>query len=167
LTVARYESGEQSHRRERVDLSAICTSVVAELTSLFESKQIRMHADIPSTEISVLGDESEIRRAVTNLIANAVAWTPRMGEISLTTGSLAGNAFITVKDNGYGVPAGMREQLFERFVGRARHGAGSGLGLYIVRRIAESHSGTVRYEPGSPHGSVFTLSLPIYSESAA
>lgn len=165
LTVARYESGEQSHRREPVNFSAICSAVVKEMTSLFESKRITVHAEIDTVPVMVLGDESELRRAVTNLVANAVAWTPQHGEVSIAAGRVAGDAYLTVKDNGYGVPAGMREQLFERFVGRARHGAGSGLGLYIVRRIAESHSGTVRYEPGNPSGSVFTLTVPLSAEA--
>jgi len=166
LTVARYESGEQSHRREAVNLAAITASVLAEMTSLFDSKHITVRASIDDGAITVLGDEGELRRAVTNLVANAVAWTPQHGEVEIAAGKAGGDAFVTVKDNGYGVPAGMREQLFERFVGRARHGAGSGLGLYIVRRIAESHSGTVRYEPGAPNGSVFTLTVPLYSDAS-
>jgi signal transduction histidine kinase len=57
--------------------------------------------------------------------------------------------------------------MFERFVGRSRHGGGSGLGLYIVRRILEAHSGSVRYEPRSPAGSTFTIALPLNEEDQA
>jgi signal transduction histidine kinase len=76
---------------------------------------------------------------------------------------VAGNyAGIRVEDNGYGVPDDLREHMFERFVGRSRQG-GTGLGLYIVRRILEAHSGTVRYEPREP-GSSFIMALPLLEE---
>jgi signal transduction histidine kinase len=77
---------------------------------------------------------------------------------------VGGYAGIRIEDDGYGVPEDLREHMFERFVGRSPHGGGTGLGLYIVRRILEAHSGTVRYEPRTPAGSVFTLTLPLYEE---
>jgi signal transduction histidine kinase len=70
---------------------------------------------------------------------------------------------LTIQDTGYGVPPEQRGTLFQRF-GGSRPGAGTGLGLYIVRRIVEKHGGTVEYEPREPRGSTFTVSLP-YGES--
>jgi signal transduction histidine kinase len=71
-----------------------------------------------------------------------------------------GKGSLAVVDTGYGVPPAMRPALFTRFAG-AQRGGGSGLGLYIVRRIAEANGGTATYAPNEPSGSRFTLTLPL------
>lgn len=165
LLVARYESGEQSQMREPVDMNVLATAVAAELESIAQAKHLTVRCAVPPLPLLVSGDESELRRAITNLLANALTWTPRDGTIALSLQRQDGWATITVEDNGYGVPESAREQLFQRFAGRSRQGAGSGLGLYIVRRIAEGHRGSVTYRPGAQGGSVFTLRLPAESET--
>lgn len=163
LLVARYESGEQSTLRAPVEIPQLVRGVLADLKPLTDSKQILVDvSQIQSDGARALADEAEIRRALTNLVANAVMWTPHAGHIAVSTRSKDSHVSIRVEDDGYGVSPAVRDALFQRFVGGARQGTGSGLGLYIVRRIAEGHGGSVTYEPRSPHGSIFTLTLPLH-----
>ena len=161
LLVARYESGDQSRERDLVHVPKLVASVVSELEPMWRLKHIDCVVT-GSQDAVVVGDHGELRRAVMNLLANAINWTPDGGSIQVDASYSAGRVIIRVADNGYGVAEAQREQLFQRLVPSddARQGGGSGLGLYIVRRIAESLSGTVRYEPNKPHGSVFVMDLP-------
>ena len=166
LLVARYESGEESKLREPVDLRTLAQEVATDLDSLAKSKEIELRLTMPVESVYVLGDDAELRRAITNLLANAVTWTPTHGTISLEIKRVDNTVTFTVEDNGYGIADSARKQLFQRLAGRSRQGAGSGLGLYIVRRIAEGHGGSVAYRPALPAGSVFEFRLPVLPEAA-
>ncbi len=163
LLVARYESGEQSRVREPLDVAELARSVLTEMQSLSASKHLTasVRVEPPGASAEVTGDEGELRRALINLVANAVTWTPEGGTIEVRVLARDGEIEVDVIDDGFGVPEAMRPALFGRFVGDgARRGAGSGVGLYIVRRIVEGHGGRVAYAPRDPRGSVFTIELP-------
>jgi signal transduction histidine kinase len=159
LLVARYESGEASTAREPVDCSELLTGITAELRPVTDMKGIELRVDVPGTPLWAIGDPHEIRRAVVNLLANAIDATPRAGHVTARAAREGNFIGMTVEDDGYGVAPEQRKSLFQRF-GGGYHGAGTGLGLYIVRRIAEKHGGTVEYEPREPRGSTFTMTLP-------
>lgn len=160
LLVSRYESGDRSMRRDPVDLPALATDVVHELEPLWRDKRVDVTLDATQPVVA-LGDERELRRAIVNLVANAITWTPAEGTITVAVGADPAGARVVIDDDGYGVPEAERDHLFERVGGAAgRQGAGSGLGLYLVRKIAESHGGDVAYAPRPAGGSRFTLSLP-------
>ncbi len=163
LLVARYEAGEASTVREQIACSELAAHVAAELRPVAEIKGVELRADLPANPLLAIGDPHEIRRAIANLLANAIDATPRGGHVTVS-GHLAGESIaIVVEDDGYGVPEERRAGLFQRF-GGGHPGSGTGLGLYIVRRIAEKHGGTVAYAPREPRGSAFTLTLPMAKE---
>jgi signal transduction histidine kinase len=168
LIVAKYESGEQSNERGPVKLGTLVRSVVDELDPMWHAKGIRMRVGDDESAVAA-GDNSEIRRAVMNLVANAVSWTPEGGTIAVRVRGDDATVSVTVEDDGYGVPPSERDVLFQRLPSRpaTRAGSGSGLGLYIVRRIAENHGGSVTFNPREPQGSEFALTLPAYVPVAA
>jgi signal transduction histidine kinase len=163
LLVARYEAGEASTLNERVSCDDLALRIVEELQPVADVKGVEIRAEIGPRPLATRGDPHEIRRAIANLVANAIDATPRGGHVIVGVHRTGETIAITVADDGYGVPEELRGGLFQRFAG-GHPGAGSGLGLYIVRRIAEKHGGTAQYAPQSPTGSTFTMTLPAIEE---
>ncbi len=159
LLIARYEAGEESNLHESIALAPLLISAVEELRPVAESKNVQLTNDAAAADLPIVGDPYELRRAVINLIANAIAATPEGGTIHVRGERRDGKVKVAIEDDGYGVPSELQPALFTRF-GRARSGGGSGLGLYIVRRIVEKHGGTVAFAPRDPQGSTFTMTLP-------
>jgi signal transduction histidine kinase len=159
LMVARYEAGEESTLREPVACEVLLRRVVEELQPIAEVKDVALVAEVKHEPLWMMGDPHEIRRAVVNLVANAVEATPQGGNVTVVGDRVDNRVTLTVSDTGYGVAPERRPTLFQRF-GGTRAGAGTGLGLYIARRIVEKHGGTIEYYPREPRGSVFAISLP-------
>ncbi len=162
LLVARLEGGGPRAVRSRVRLDA----VVRELASEFGAMASARGVDIvmrASDDAIALGARGDVRRAIANLVANAITHTPSGGTVELSACKGEGSVEVTVADDGYGIDERRRASLFERFSRAAQTGTGTGtgLGLYIVRRVAEEMGGCVRYEPRTPRGSSFTLSFPV------
>ncbi len=151
LLASRLDGPQTLDPNERVDLLA----VAAEEAS-------RVDAQLDGTALVVAGDERLLRRALRNLLENARRYGGR--EVNVVTEAHAGRALVRVCDRGPGVPEAMRERIFESFFrlpGHAEQAGGVGLGLSLVKQIAERHGGSVRCEAREGGGSCFVLSLPL------
>ena len=110
----------------------------------------------------LVGDKRRLRRALANLVDNAVKYTPAGGRVVLTTGRDMAEAWVTVRDTGVGIAEGELPRVWDRLYRseRTRHERGLGLGLGLARAIAEAHGGRIEAESAPEHGSRFTLRLP-------
>jgi signal transduction histidine kinase len=160
LLVARLENGGMRELRTRVRLDAIVRELAAEYGAMASSRGIDI-VTRASDDAVALGARGDVRRAIANLFANAITHTPSGGTVEVCARRGPRTVEVTVVDDGYGIEERYRSSLFERFSRAAQAGTGTGLGLHIVRRVAEEMGGSVSYEPRDPRGSCFTLSFPV------
>ncbi len=171
LDLTRIQAGRVAMRVGSVDVAQLASEVVDQLAPRAPRHSLR--ASFAPTFPLIRGDADQLRRALFNLIQNAVKYSPDGGEV-LVAGevrSLDGQpwAVVRVIDHGIGIPAGEQERIFERFhrsdTRLSRSTAGVGLGLYITRSIVEGHGGRIWADSaGQGRGSVFTITLPLYNE---
>jgi two-component system sensor histidine kinase BaeS len=111
------------------------------------------------------GDRAQLGLLLSNLLDNALRYTPAKGTVCVRLDATESRAMLQVADTGEGIPARELSRVFERFYrvdkARARQTGGTGLGLAIVRHVAEAHGGTVRVDSELGRGSTFTVSLPV------
>lgn len=152
LLASRLDASQEPLRRDRVDLLAVAAEEAGRVDAGVEA----------SSDVYVGGDERLLRRALRNLLENARRYGG--GEVNVLLGPRAGGgATLQVCDRGPGVPEAMRERIFEPFFrlpGHAEQAGGVGLGLSLVKQIAERHGGSVRCEARDGGGSCFTIELP-------
>lgn len=151
LSIAQIESSAQRQDWAEVDLTLLIEELADLYTAVAEEQNLTLsyHA-APSLQIH--GNRQLLAQAITNLLDNAVKYTPAGGEIHLAATQQAGNITITVADNGPGIPKAQREQVFKRFtrLDNARSTPGNGLGLSLVKAVAELHGATVQLDDNYP-----------------
>jgi len=164
LEFSRLESGQIKLRLTEVSLAAVTKAVVDKLKPLAERGQVqlvnRVGPEIPVIE----ADYMRIEQVLTNLIDNAIKFTPPDGVVTITAKDLGTEVQVAVSDTGIGIPASEQERIFERFYqvdsGPARHYRGTGLGLTICKHIVEYHRGRIWVESEVGKGSTFFFVLP-------
>ncbi len=162
LTLARSEPGVASQAaKQTTDLSEIVSSVTEDLVPLSIEKKVDLGFESPPEAIIIDGDPVGLRELVTNLIENAVLYNSEGGKVTVRLSKLR-SPTLSVEDNGPGIPAAERELVFERFYRILRDGAsGSGLGLSIVKEIANSHGAKVEVKDGANGvGTCLTVTFP-------
>ena len=163
LDVARVTSGKIVLERRPVELAEAVRRGVATLVVTRRTEGHHVTLDLEPVWANV--DETRLEQVITNLVGNALRFTPRDGTVDLTLRTVGGDAVLRVRDTGVGIAPEMLPRIFDMFVQGARRpdgGAGGlGLGLTLVRRIAELHGGSVEAaSEGLGRGSAFTLRLP-------
>jgi two-component system OmpR family sensor kinase len=161
LTLARLDQVPEVARKP-VDLAMLASDAAGDARAIAPDRQIELRAVSP---VTVMGDASQLRQVLGNLVRNALVHTPAGTRIELSVQVLGSDAEVEVRDHGHGLPTDDTDALFERFwradPGRGRGRAGAGLGLSIVAAIVEAHGGHVSAANADGGGAVFTIRLPV------
>jgi len=161
LDTSRIEAGTFSYRFAEVDIAALVHDSVT--TATVGQDEVPLHTDIAQTVPVVRGDADRLRQVLTNMLDNAVKYSPAGEQVQVRVAPLDGSVVVSVADRGPGIERTDQRLIFEKFGRVAGPGAkpGTGLGLYIARSIAEAHGGTLDVSSALGRGAVFTLKLPV------
>lgn len=144
-------------------LNDLVDDLTEEFLELAVAADIQLTSQVPSTAIHVLGNESQLYRMVSNLIANAIQYTPAGGRVTVSLELHDRSAIIAVKDTGIGIPTEQQCRIFDRFYrvdgDRSRKTGGTGLGLAIAQAIALKHQARIKIESQVEQGTLFTVDL--------
>jgi len=150
LAMARLDAAPATNLARLVDLLDLARQIVAEFAPIADHHRLDLGL-LPSTAVTVAGDPDELRTLLSNLVENALRYTPDGGQVDVQVQRDGDEAVLTVSDTGPGIPEAERTRVFDRFYRGAQATApGSGLGLAIVRRIADRHRASIRLEDAEP-----------------
>ena len=149
---------------EPVDLVGLVKEVVGGYADRAEERRIKLSTEV-EPGVALRGDRAQLGLLLSNLIDNALRFTPAKGAVCVRLNAAESRAVLQVHDTGQGIPAGELSRVFERFYrvdkARTRQTGGTGLGLAIVRHVAEAHGGTVRVDSELARGTTVTVTLPL------
>ncbi len=157
--LAEFTSGDETTHKSKTDVREMVEDVVRLFTPRAEGAKIRLRTRVHRDLREWTLDGPKMRRALCNLVKNAIEATPAGGRITVCAAAGEGNLYIAVRDTGNGIPREIMSRLFEPFVTRGKKG-GTGLGLSICRRFAEAHGGDVDARTRAGRGTRFVLRIP-------
>lgn len=162
MDISEVETGAMKLNLRRVDVTELARQLTDFYAEAAEDRGIAISLAAQG-KCETVGDESRLRQAVGNLLDNAVKYTPEGGRVEVTVSRAAGMAVLSVKDTGIGIPAGELPQVWERLYrgDKSRSQRGLGLGLSLVRAIAQAHGGECRVTSQPGAGSEFTFRIPL------
>jgi len=168
LDVSRIITGKLRVEKRRVDLATIVDAAVDAARPAAHAKKVALTATIEPT-LFMAADPQRLQQVVSNLLTNALKFTPEHGSIDVRVDRVEDSARIVVRDSGIGVAPDLLPRIFDRFQqgdsSTTRTHGGLGLGLAIVRHLVEQHGGQVAVaSAGSGHGSTFTITLPLLKD---
>jgi PAS domain S-box-containing protein len=166
LEVSRIEAGHLPLEVRPFDLTAL---VSGDVKAFSETRRLQVRA--PATPVHVLADPTRTEQVFTNLLSNALKYSQPDTSVEVTVASAGEQAIVSVRDEGEGIPPEEQELVFDRFHraerGLAKKQEGTGLGLYIAKRLVEAMGGSIWLVSSPGHGSTFSFSLPLAATDSA
>jgi PAS domain S-box-containing protein len=169
LDISKIEAGTIEIIRKPINIASLAKRAAESLEHVAGKKKIRLQADIAEYLPELLGDENKIYSMITNLINNAIKFTPENGTVSVSAQLVNNELVVKISDTGMGIPKDDLNKIFGRFYRVHRPGKqipGTGLGLAIVKEIILRHDGRIDVESEPEKGSTFTVYLPAAAQPA-
>jgi PAS domain S-box-containing protein len=164
LDIEKIESGKAAFDMKPVELRSLVEQAIESNRGFADSFGVRVRLDPLSISAVVGADGDRIIQVVTNLISNAIKFSPAGEEVAVAVGDCGASVRVTVRDHGPGIPETFKSRIFDKFAQAGGTDAprqqGTGLGLNIVRQIVDHHGGSVAFEPAPGGGTVFYFELP-------
>lgn len=169
LTLSKLDNSMEGLDRKVFDLAEMTKGVVDKLKIDAKNHSLSISFRRDGSTKEFFGDRDRLEQVVTNIISNAVKYTPEGGEIHVACGVRYTEAYIRVSDNGIGIPEKDLPRIFERFYrvdkARSRESGGTGLGLAIAKELVELHGGRIKIESKEKKGTTVTVTLPMINMS--
>jgi two-component system sensor histidine kinase CreC len=165
LELSAVESRKSLDDAEECEMGGLVASVIEQARPMADIAHVALSYAPPISPVKVRGDAFILRAAVTNLLENAIDFSPAGSVVEISLDRHGVSARLIIHDHGEGIPDFARDKVFERFYSLRHHHVGrkgTGLGLTLVKEAADLHGGTVSLEPADGGGTVATLSLPAY-----
>ncbi len=159
LDLSRIEAGAVNPRTDWCDLGDVVARARAQVAGRYDEHPVEL--DLPTEMPLVRADAAQLERVFTNLLQNAVEFSPDGSPVRISGGPGAGKVTVRVTDRGRGIPRAKRTEIFEPFVRGHSGGQGSGLGLAICRGLVEANGGEIRLEGASGEETTFAVSFPL------
>ena len=160
------ESGKPRMHSDAVELTSLVGEQIQEFAESDPGRVVLFQS--PQTPLYVQGDRFRLGQVIGNLLSNALKYSPADSTVEVVVESERGDAVVSVVDSGDGIPLSEQERVFDRFHrlenGLTRKTGGTGLGLYIAKRLIEAMSGRLWLVSRPGEGSTFSFSLPVVSE---
>ncbi|MBN1311454.1 MAG: HAMP domain-containing histidine kinase [Anaerolineae bacterium] len=164
-TLSLADEGRLELEQEPVDIGGLVEQVVRQTTPMAEARHITLRAEVEQAVPTIRADGDRLIQALTNLLSNALRYTPQNGQVIVRASKVANNIRLEVEDDGPGIAPEDLPFVFERFwrgdKSRSRGSGGSGIGLAIVRQLVEMHGGTVGVQSQVGQGAMFWIELPV------
>ncbi|GHO63881.1 hypothetical protein KSC_027730 [Ktedonobacter sp. SOSP1-52] len=161
LDVSKIQAGKLEYRQETVDLDALLHEVADTMQQIHTTHTMVVRGAAPR---SLVGDKDRLGQVFTNLISNAIKYSPGAETVEMDLSTSEETVTVRVRDHGLGIPREQRDKIFERFYRasgpRQKAIPGLGMGLYIVQEIVKRHGGTITVDSEVGKGSTFTVTLP-------
>jgi len=162
LDTASIEAGQFSIKPRRLPVAPLVSETLETLQPLGERKSVQLTSDVAPGLPAIQADEARLQQVLANVVGNAIKFTPKGGAILLSVVHSGDSVRFTVADTGPGIPQEDLLHVFDRYwKGGRQGGQGTGLGLFIVKRIVEAHGGRVWVESRAGEGSAFSFSIPV------